>query len=419
VNKSRVVFHTVRYWAISIKPIWDITKPYNVSSWWAMIVLTYCLRKFSDEADKLHALAGVARIYAVDMADGYLAGLWRKSIDEGLLWIKRKDDDGHRPKRWRRPSWSWMAIDGMVDWYCRSSKNHEKDKALSEIRSCSVTGENTFSELEDGLLEIYGLLMEHQLDPETCLLHFWDISSDARETLPRAISIFDTADDVNFVRNERAERGRFSAFCLPMNSWEDTMDEKNSRRCANGLLLAKCAESTVRRIGLFQSADVSVELFDRQTRLRELFMVLPDQSEDTLPQLADRRTWLQAYEKEPPIHQGIFCKGVQCLALKRQMHIRGSRHTWAYCKAELCEACKRDTANRICQSPANQCDTSSGYSDGYHTLIVSDLPVDNDINKVMLDLELHKQSTLRFRVVATDETLLWGRKPLKRLVKIV
>lgn len=131
----------------------------------------------------------------------------------------------------------------------------------------------------------------------------------------------------------RGQNG-FSAFCLPMNSWEDTTDEKNSRRCANGLLLAKCAEDTFRRIGLFQSADVSVELFDRQTRLRELCMALPDQSEDTLPQLADRRTWLQADGKEPPIHQGIFCKGVQCLALKRQMHIRGTRHTCAYCKAE-------------------------------------------------------------------------------------
>lgn len=50
---------------------------------------------------------------------------------------------------------------------------------------------------------------------------------------------------------------------------------------------------------------------------------------------------------------------------------------------------------------------------------MSDLPVDNDINKVLLDPELHKQSTLRFRVVATDQTLLWGRKPLKRLVEIV
>ena len=50
-----------------------------------MIVLTYCLRKFSDEADKLHALAGIAKMYAVDMADEYFAGLWRKSLDEGLL----------------------------------------------------------------------------------------------------------------------------------------------------------------------------------------------------------------------------------------------------------------------------------------------------------------------------------------------
>ena len=98
------------------------------------------------------------------------------------------------------------------------------------------------------------------------------------------------------------------------------------------------------------------------------------------------------------------------------MHIRGSRHTCAYCKVELGVACKRNTANRKCPSPANQCDASSGYSDGYHTLIVSYLPVDNDMNKVLLDPDLHKQSKLRFRVVAT---LLCGRKPLKRLVKIV
>jgi len=73
-------------------------------------------------ADKLPALAGLARALQLARADDeYLAGLWRGSLLDDLLWTHRQVGFGRRavpgrPQEYRAPSWSWAAVDGNVRW---------------------------------------------------------------------------------------------------------------------------------------------------------------------------------------------------------------------------------------------------------------------------------------------------------------
>ncbi|KAF3914415.1 hypothetical protein ABW21_db0208340 [Orbilia brochopaga] len=83
----------------------------DLNLWWN-ILWSYGPRKLTDPTDKLPAFAGVAAVFAERMNDEYIAGLWRKSLIEGLNWqgLGITDEDVGEP---REPSWSWAAINGI------------------------------------------------------------------------------------------------------------------------------------------------------------------------------------------------------------------------------------------------------------------------------------------------------------------
>lgn len=84
---------------------------------WLQIVEDYSKRKLTFESDKLLALQGLAQ-YVTDLTrDGYLFGLWKSSLDLGLLWRTAPYEDvSERRGRvaGRAPSWSWASFSGRV-----------------------------------------------------------------------------------------------------------------------------------------------------------------------------------------------------------------------------------------------------------------------------------------------------------------
>lgn len=84
---------------------------------WLQIVEDYTKRNLTFESDKLPALQGLAQYVRALTRDRYLFGLWKTSLDIGLLWrtAPYKDVSERRGRAAdRAPSWSWASVNGRV-----------------------------------------------------------------------------------------------------------------------------------------------------------------------------------------------------------------------------------------------------------------------------------------------------------------
>ncbi|KAF9456486.1 heterokaryon incompatibility protein-domain-containing protein, partial [Collybia nuda] len=90
----------------------DISNIDELRDHWGSILAGYTGCKITVPADKLVALAGVAEIFQSRFNDDYIAGLWRKTLLDDLLW--RVFGPGCRPAEYRAPTWSWASVDGSI-----------------------------------------------------------------------------------------------------------------------------------------------------------------------------------------------------------------------------------------------------------------------------------------------------------------
>jgi hypothetical protein len=87
---------------------------------WFDIVEEYSKRKLTVATDILPALSGLSKAFQRLLADQYCAGLWRKDIMRGLMWIGKPSrfdviSDSHKQPTSvnpRIPTWSWASISG-------------------------------------------------------------------------------------------------------------------------------------------------------------------------------------------------------------------------------------------------------------------------------------------------------------------
>jgi len=143
--------------------------------WWRQIVSNYMNLNITYPNDILPALSGCARIFSRLSGDQYLAGLWKSSISEDLVWyIERRGDSSKpeasntgvierrvdrfapkpRPPSWTAPSWSWasVALGQLVIFPSAADGRREK----WYLRHLNWTGEvkpkglNSFGELSPG-----------------------------------------------------------------------------------------------------------------------------------------------------------------------------------------------------------------------------------------------------------------------------
>ncbi|EIW85711.1 HET-domain-containing protein, partial [Coniophora puteana RWD-64-598 SS2] len=98
-----------------VKTIDDLDNIYGA---WKTIVHSYTRRSISVPGDKLVALAALAEYFHAIVQAPYLAGVWQNTLLMDLLWAHvHTTGPWPRPSKYRAPSWSWTAIDGLVAYY--------------------------------------------------------------------------------------------------------------------------------------------------------------------------------------------------------------------------------------------------------------------------------------------------------------
>jgi hypothetical protein len=79
-------------------------------------VQTYSASQISVPSDKLVALSAIAKAFEAVLKDEYVVGMWHRYLEEELIWSISPDGirRASNPVDYRAPSWSWTAVDGMV-----------------------------------------------------------------------------------------------------------------------------------------------------------------------------------------------------------------------------------------------------------------------------------------------------------------
>lgn len=190
---------------------------------WYLILQRYCYRKLTKESDKLPALSGIARIIEEQIGDKYVAGLWRSTLLEGILWqaVGTRRNATSAPSEYRAPSWSWASIDGMAANMGLGKDTFFVNKEaewveIGTVVDCHVElkGENPYGEVKSGWLKLKAPI--EPLEPS-------EVKEEDADELPHkralrvktrqgkafgAYCMFDTLDDESAVK--------LSLFAIPL-----------------------------------------------------------------------------------------------------------------------------------------------------------------------------------------------------------
>jgi hypothetical protein len=115
-----------------------VLESHSLQQTWRMTVQDYTKRRMTNPADKLLAIAGIAKQFrnSSGTLSGYLAGLWEQRLLDDLTWNVPAQHDLEdllwRPPVYRAPTWSWAAVDDPVRW------QDAKMVSMCDIVRCDV-----------------------------------------------------------------------------------------------------------------------------------------------------------------------------------------------------------------------------------------------------------------------------------------
>lgn len=129
---------------------------------WNALLWQYNTRNLTDPSDKFPALSGIAKVYADRLDDEYVAGIWKKSMIEGLCWqgLGCKPFDGS----YRAPSWSWASVDGTA---ATGFHRAHHDMATIVDYHVEVDGDNPFGRIKDAWIKMEASLVPLFLSTKT------------------------------------------------------------------------------------------------------------------------------------------------------------------------------------------------------------------------------------------------------------
>jgi len=130
---------------------------------WRFSTTAYSQRNLSFVADKLPALSGVASRLQQATGFHYLAGLWKETLLEDLLWTSWGWEEYDKPPLvLEAPSWSWASIHGGVAFQAETTEVlHIYPRILSV--TCQSPPGNPFGKCGHGRIEITGPVLEMEL----------------------------------------------------------------------------------------------------------------------------------------------------------------------------------------------------------------------------------------------------------------
>ncbi|KAI1199185.1 heterokaryon incompatibility protein-domain-containing protein [Nemania serpens] len=153
---------------------WVKEKSYYIGRIWRSQAMFYSALALTVASDRLPAISGVARAFSEKTKSPYLAGLFKDTLLDDLLWATyncRKP----RPSEWRAPSWSWVSIDTHISYSDAIVYDHEDihletqeeriEFAAVDHGECVPAGLDSF-----GRVESASLRLTSQLLPVTLLL---------------------------------------------------------------------------------------------------------------------------------------------------------------------------------------------------------------------------------------------------------
>jgi hypothetical protein len=109
---------------------------------WQTQVEEYSRRSVTKLSDRLPACSALAKNVAEIVgwkSSDYLAGLWKKSVQEDLLWFRPDQSSGSISRKRHGPTWSWASLHGAVRFYNRSPvKEFEHMDAQAELKQDDI-----------------------------------------------------------------------------------------------------------------------------------------------------------------------------------------------------------------------------------------------------------------------------------------
>lgn len=246
-------------------------------SWYAM-VQDYSQKALSQPDDILIALGALAQEFHTqneNILGGYMAGLWTKTLKEGLLWhlfySRHPDRESFIPPQkgafiaYRAPSWSWASSEQPVTFRTQREANlmpdeYEPDEPTwhIEILDCSVTlkdERNPFGAVRAAYLDVEGLLAPIRRvpgskwhKPDRCPVDDVALTGDDRHPYLNQIDIF-APDSIEALE-------QIDPSCC---YWLLVYDATRAR--TRGLIVRKMASGHYRRLGL---AEFQIDAFEVQ-----------------------------------------------------------------------------------------------------------------------------------------------------------
>lgn len=230
---------------------------------WNMVVERYSDAALTHSSDRLPALAGIAMRQSEAREDQYLAGMWRRTLLEQMMWSRRSSVPMQKRPPWQAPTWSWASIDGGVRVLDRVPARLRAHAMKQCVRILDVwttpSGPDPFGPVSGGALTLAcAYLVPANLDDDagdTCLvvLDVPELGTEQNNTIR-----------INFRRDclsDDGVRSSPSVFLLPVYVQDTSASPCTSHAShpigsgAFALVLQRCCSSqndSFRRIGRFE-----------------------------------------------------------------------------------------------------------------------------------------------------------------------
>ncbi|OWY51200.1 HET-like protein [Alternaria alternata] len=129
---------------------------------WTIAAFEFACLKLSKPNDIFPAISGIAKSFEEATGWTYVAGIWRETMPLGLLW--RTFKKGHRPVRWRAPSFSWASITfddlGVGRGIYHIGLQSPKVSAFIKEAKVSPISKDPMGQLKGGYIVLSGTLIQ-------------------------------------------------------------------------------------------------------------------------------------------------------------------------------------------------------------------------------------------------------------------
>ncbi|OJT09456.1 hypothetical protein TRAPUB_14059 [Trametes pubescens] len=240
------------------EPISLTAADYRALHWaWSEAIGDYTRRTVTKPGDKLVAFAAIAELFQRTWRAEYLAGLWRPTLLQDLLWATNYEGRAPRPERYRAPSWSWAAVDGHVvaslldDWLGAGVGTAVQRCEVLECEVVPATPLLPLGKVLSGTLRLRAAMVKATWDPDAQLPVLYaalDRLEEATLTSPPATSPAPELTQIGCAYPDSTEDA--------CEIWAVPVLWNKAEKYAAGLVITPAAtEGVYRRVGCFHSPE--------------------------------------------------------------------------------------------------------------------------------------------------------------------